>query len=58
MRVYADGAKIDHKNQNYEPHTSVGAARARKYSGKLLEITGTATHGRDVLAFSAKCYIA
>jgi hypothetical protein len=58
LTVYAGGVKIDSKNQDYEPHGSVNAARALKYSGKLLEISGTATHGSDVLSFSAKCIIA
>jgi hypothetical protein len=58
VRVKADGTVIDGKNQNYEPHGSISPARASKYSGKLLEITGTATHGQDQLAFSAKCTIA
>jgi hypothetical protein len=58
LTVYAGGVKIDSKNQGYEPHGSVNAARALKYSGKLLEISGTATHGSDVLSFSAKCIIA
>lgn len=57
-KVYADGVKIDGKNQDYEPHGSVSADRTRKYSGKILEITGTAVNGDDTLSFSAKCIIA
>lgn len=58
VKVYADGVKIDGKNQDYEPHGSVSADRTRKYSGKILEITGTAVNGDDTLSFSAKCIIA
>lgn len=58
VRVYADGTNIDGKNQGYEPHGSINPARASKYSGKLLEISGTATRGNDQLFFSARCYIA
>jgi hypothetical protein len=58
LTVYAGGVKIDSKNQSYEPHGSINANRALKYSGKLLEISGTATHESDVLTFSAKCMIA
>lgn len=59
VKVYAGGTRIDGKNQAYEPHGSVSAARALKYSGKVLEISGTATHNRsDVLTFDGKCKIA
>ena len=57
VTVYAGGVKIDSK-QAYEPHGSVGAARAAKYSGKLLEIKPQAVHDDDVLAFDGKCTIA
>jgi hypothetical protein len=57
VRVYAGGVKIDGKVQSYEPHGSIGADKARKYSGKLLEVAGTGTHGNDQLGFSLKCYI-
>ena len=58
VKAYAAGVKIDGKIQAYEPHGSIGADKARKYSGKLLEISGTGTRGRDQLFFSLKCYIA
>lgn len=59
VTVRANGTKIDSKNQSYEPHGSVNAARAKKYSGKTLEISGTAVHKKDdVLTFSGKCTIA
>lgn len=55
VKVYA---KIDAKNQNYEPHGSVNAQRAAKYPGKTLEIAGTGQPGRDTLFFDSKCCIA
>ncbi len=58
LTVYAGGTKIDSKNQGYEPHGSVNAQRATKYSGKILEITGTGKHGKDTLFFDSMCYIA
>ncbi|GAA4179718.1 hypothetical protein GCM10022287_32510 [Gryllotalpicola koreensis] len=59
VTVRADGTKIDSKNQAYEPHGSVNAARAAKYSGKILEISGSALHGKDdLLTFDGKCKIA
>ena len=33
VTVYAGGVKIDGKNQNYEPHGRIGAAKALKYWG-------------------------
>jgi len=47
--VYANGVKIDGKSQNYAPHASISAARATKYSGKLLKIAGNVTKGKDLL---------
>jgi len=59
VTVRANGTKLDFKEQSYEPHGSVSAARAAKYSGKTLEISGTAVHKKDdVLTFSGKCTIA
>ncbi|MDN4648150.1 hypothetical protein [Curtobacterium sp. PsM8] len=59
VKVRANGTNIDAKNQTYEPHGSVNAARAKKYSGKVLEISGTAVHNKDdILTFSGKCKIA
>jgi hypothetical protein len=55
--VYAGGVKIDSKNQYYEPHGSVSAARAAKYSGQLLEIRGSATQGNDYVASDIICRI-
>ncbi|WP_062206459.1 hypothetical protein [Demequina salsinemoris] len=57
LSVYAGGVKIDSKSQFYEPHASIGTARTTKYSGKLLEIAGTATQGSDVLTYDLKCWI-
>lgn len=57
--VRADGRKIDSKSQNYAPHGSVNAARARKYSGKILEISGDVRKGNKVaLVYSMRCKIA
>lgn len=57
--VRADGRKIDSKSQNYAPHGSVGANRAKKYSGKILEISGQVTKGKKVaLVYSMRCKIA
>ncbi len=54
----ADGAKIDGKSQNYAPHGSVGAARAAKYSGKILSVSGTVTRDKElVLEFNMRCKI-
>lgn len=58
VKVYAGGQKIDGKNQNYEPHGSVNANRAAKYSGAMLEIKGTGQRGRDTLFFDVQCRIA
>jgi hypothetical protein len=58
VSLYAGGVKIDGKNQTYEPHGSVGAAKAAKYSGQLLEISGSGKHGKDTLFFDMKCHIA
>ena len=54
VAVYAGGTK----NQSCEPHCSVNAARALKYSGKVLEISGTGKNGGDTIYFDSKCYIA
>ena len=35
--IYANGTKIDSKNQYYPPPGSVNADRAAKYSGKILQ---------------------
>lgn len=54
----ADGAKIDGKSQSYAPHGSVGAARAAKYSGKILSVSGTVTRDKElVLEFNMRCKI-
>jgi len=58
VKIYAGGTKIDSKSQNYEPHGSVNANRAAKYAGAMLEIKGTAEHGRDTLFFDVACRIA
>jgi hypothetical protein len=58
LTVYAGGVKIDAKNQNYEPHGSVNAARALKYSGKQFVINGAATSNGDVLTVHFVCTIA
>ncbi|CAN7400511.1 hypothetical protein LJR045_002495 [Microbacterium sp. LjRoot45] len=56
--VYANGVKIDSKNQTYAPHGSVSASRATKYSGKILQISGNVTRGKDVvLVFNMQCKI-
>lgn len=58
VSVYANGTKIDGKSQNYPPHGSVSAARAKKYSGKILELSGTVTNNGDVvLVFDMQCRI-
>ena len=58
VTVRADGAKIDGKSQNYAPHGSVGAARAAKYSGKILSVSGTVTRDKElVLEFNMRCKI-
>lgn len=57
--VRANGRKIDSKSQNYAPHGSVSAARAKKYSGKILEISGEVTKGKKVaLVYTMRCKIA
>jgi hypothetical protein len=58
VAVYAGGTKIDNKNQSYEPHGRVNAARALKYSGKVLEISGTGKNGGNTIYFDSKCHIA
>ena len=56
--VRADGTKIDSTSQNYAPHGSVGADRAKKYSGKILQISGNVTKGKDtVLVYNMQCRI-
>lgn len=58
VSVYANGVKIDSKNQGYAPHGSVGADRATKYSGTILKISGNVTRGKDtVLVFNMQCRI-
>lgn len=57
VNVYADGVKIDGANQTYEPHGSVSAARAAKYAGKILEVSGSATRSGDILEFKLQCRI-
>lgn len=57
LKIYAGGVHIDSKNQSYEPHGSVNAQRALKYSGQQLRIKGTATQGKDVLTLDLKCTI-
>jgi hypothetical protein len=59
VNVYANGTKIDGKRQLYAPHGSLSAARALKYSGKILKINGTVLRGdRIKLSFSLQCTIA
>lgn len=58
VKVYAGGVKVDSKDQNYEPHGSMSAARAKKYSGKEFKVTGSATFKGDVAKFSAVCILA
>ena len=58
LKAYANGTKIDAKNQAYPPHGSVNAAKASKYSGKILKIAGNVTKGKDtVLVFNMQCRI-
>jgi hypothetical protein len=57
VKVYAGGVNIDTKNQYYEPHASVNADRALKYSGKVLEFTGYAEQGGNRLDFQVGCII-
>jgi hypothetical protein len=58
VKVYAGGVRVDTKNQYYEPHGSVNAQRAAKYSGQVFELQGTITHDDDMLNFDVKCRIA
>lgn len=58
VSVYAGGVKIDGKSQVYEPHGSVSADKAAKYSGKDLVISGTAVAGGDKLLIKFTCRIA
>ena len=58
LKIYAGGRKIDGKNQNYAPHGSVRAATARKYSGKVFRILGTAEQDGDKVDYDVKCHIA
>lgn len=58
VNVYAGGVKIDAKNQSYAPHGSVGADRAAKYTGKILQVSGTVKQSaKTVLVFNMQCRI-
>lgn len=58
LKVYLGGRKVDDKNQEYAPHGSQNAARAKKYSGKIFEIVGTAKKDGDTINYEVRCYIA
>lgn len=58
VTVRLDGRKIDSKSHNYAPHGSVGADRAKKNSGKILQLAGTVTRKDDVvLVFDMRCRV-
>lgn len=57
--VYTDGRPNVHKDQHYAPHGSVNAATAKKYSGKVLRISGNVSRkGKTVLVFNMQCRMA
>ena len=58
LKIYAGDRKVDDKNQDYAPHGSQNAARAKKYSGKVLQIVGTAKKDGDTVDFDVRCHIA
>ncbi len=56
--VYVNGKRYDAKSQTYAPHGSVSAATAAKNSGKIMNVSGYVTYGKQVvLEFSMQCRI-
>lgn len=54
--IYTNGRRYDHKDQDYAPHGSVDAGTAKKYSGKILQISGNVTRkGKIVLVYNMQC---
>lgn len=58
LKVYTGDRKVDDKNQDYAPHGSQNAARAKKYSGEVLRLVGTAKKDGKTFDYDVRCYIA
>jgi hypothetical protein len=57
VKVYAGGKKYDEKDQYYEPHGSLKGSVTSKHSGKIFQLVGSVTSGRDVLNFNVSCVL-
>jgi len=51
--IYINGKRVDHKDQDYQPHGSVNAVDVP--SGAIFQLTGTATLGSDIAYFYLTC---